>query len=209
MPSKKQHDLLSKSDIAKALGMTSQTFSNRQSRDKDFPAPTYSNRSGSVALYAPEDAKKVYEYCTRAERERLQKAEQLFANLTGGGEPTFENVELPLEKEEAPAAKAEAKAEEVKAEAPAPAEKPAEKAPEAPAPKADPAADKAAADKAAADKAAKEKATAEKIKAADAKIAANKAAAQATAAKAPTTAPKTAPTATSKGTGAAFGITAK
>lgn len=98
-PSKKQHqnhNLLSKTDIAKALGMTSQTFSNRQTRDDKFPAPTYSNRSGSVALYTPEDAKKVYDYCTRAERERLEQAEKMFASLTSGEEVSFEDVELPL-----------------------------------------------------------------------------------------------------------------
>ena len=81
-PTGKRHDLLSKSEIAKALGMTSQTFSNRQSRDPNFPTPTYSNRSGSVALYSAEDARKVYEYCTLAERERLERAEKIFASLT-------------------------------------------------------------------------------------------------------------------------------
>lgn len=168
MPSKKQHDLLSKSDIAKALGMTSQTFSNRQSRDDKFPAPTYSNRSGSVALYTPEDAKKVYEYCTRAERERLQRAEQMFASLTSGDAATFEDVELfteanPATEEKAP----EAPAAEVKTEAPKAEEKPAPAKEEAPAKVAETDAEKAA----------KAKATADKIKAADAKIAEKKAAA--------------------------------
>lgn len=160
--SKKNHELLSKSEIAKALGMTSQTFSNRQTRDPKFPAPTYSNRSGSVALYAPEDAKKVYDYCTRAERERLEKAEKMFASLTTG-EVSFEDVELPLADEDAD--------QEFEDAAPAAAPAP-EKVEAKPEPvKEDPAA-KAKAD---AEKAAKEKATADKIKAADAKIAADKA----------------------------------
>ena len=76
------HNLLSKSDIAKALGMSSQTFANRQSRDTAFPQPTYSNRSGTVALYTIEDAQKVYEHVTKAERERLANAARMFENLS-------------------------------------------------------------------------------------------------------------------------------
>lgn len=211
-PSKKQHqnhNLLSKTDIAKALGMTSQTFSNRQTRDDKFPAPTYSNRSGSVALYTPEDAKKVYDYCTRAERERLEQAEKMFASLTSG-EVSFEDVELPIVdvEEEAPAQ------EEAPAPKEAPAPAPAKEEAKAPAPSAEEkaAADKKAAD-AAAEKAAKQKATEEKIKAADAKIAADKAAANKTATpkveapKVPAQAPaKGAAQPAKTGNGAAFGI---
>lgn len=233
-PSKKhQHDLLSKSEIAKALGMTSQTFSNRQSRDDKFPPPTYSNRSGSVALYDTVDAKKVYDYCTRAERERLAKAEQMFASLTSG-EVSFEDVELPLEEDEAPASDA-AKAEVAKEEAPAPAKE------EAPAKDVD--AERRAAEKArldkneaarlakadnssgltaekaqtkeeklAADKAAKgiteptaaEKAAKEKATADKIAAADAKTAAAAKTAPAKTAAPAKAPAA--KGTGAAFGL---
>lgn len=208
-PSKKHHDLLSKSEIAKALGMTSQTFSNRQSRDDKFPPPTYSNRSGSVALYAPEDAKKVYEYCTRAERERLENAAKMFATLTSGDAPAaFEDVELPAPAEEAP-----------KAEAPAKVEEKVEAKPEPKVEEAAPAKVEEKATETDAEKAAKAKATADKIKAADEKIAAGKQAAAAPKA-APVAAPKTAPAKaqaaptkaaapTTKGTGAAFGVPQK
>ncbi|MCC3302161.1 hypothetical protein [Arthrobacter sp. zg-Y895] len=76
------HNLLAKSDIAKALGMSSQAFANRQSRDAEFPQPTYSNRAGTVALYTIEDAQKVYEHVTKAERERLANAARMFENLS-------------------------------------------------------------------------------------------------------------------------------
>ena len=81
------HNLLSKSDIAKALGMSSQTLANRQARDPGFPQPTYSNRTGTVALYTVEDAQAVYEYLTKAERERLAKAARMFESLTSGAAP--------------------------------------------------------------------------------------------------------------------------
>ena len=88
------HNLLSKADIASALGMTSQTFANRATRDGKFPQPTYSNVTGTVSLYSHEDAIKVYDYVTRADRERLARAEDRFgAALRGEFKPVEEDEE--------------------------------------------------------------------------------------------------------------------
>lgn len=164
------HNLLSKADIAEMLNISSQLLSNKASRaaerGESFPEPTYSNGSGTVALYTLDDAKQVYEYVTKEERERLEKAKAAFEKfglVTSDGEPVEEPT-LDLGK---PAEKAEAKAEPKAAEpkvVPAkatekPADKPAQgkpatvtdaKAPEVKAdaaktaPKAAPVADKAA-----------------------------------------------------------------
>ena len=72
------HNLMSKADIADALGMSSQHFSNRMSRDGKFPQPTYQNRTGTVSLYSQADAKKVYDYVTKADRDRLERAARAF-----------------------------------------------------------------------------------------------------------------------------------
>ena len=72
------HNLMSKSDIADALGMSSQHFANRMGRDEKFPQPTYQNRTGTVSLYSQGDAKRVYDYVTKADRERLERAARAF-----------------------------------------------------------------------------------------------------------------------------------
>lgn len=123
------HNLLSKADIAEMLNISSQLLSNKATRaaekGEDFPQPTYSNQSGTVTLYTIEDAKLVYEYVTRAERERLEKAQAAFAKfdlVTSSGEKVEEPaLDLPKGEPKAPAK------EEPKAETKAP-EKPAAKA---------------------------------------------------------------------------------
>lgn len=127
------HNLLSKADIAEMLNISSQLLSNKATRaaekGEDFPEPTYSNQSGTVTLYTIEDAKLVYEYVTRAERERLEKAQAAFAKFgvqMSDGTPVEEPT-LDLPEDKAPAAPAK---EEPKVEAKAPekaAEKPAAK----------------------------------------------------------------------------------
>lgn len=127
------HNLLSKADIAEMLNISSQLLANKAARAAEkgekFPEPTYSNRSGTVTLYTVEDAREVYEFVTKEERERLRRAQAAFEKFglglsTEDGEPVEEPTldlegdddkpaEKPAEKQ-APA-KAEAKP-EVKAE---------------------------------------------------------------------------------------------
>lgn len=69
----KQVTLFSKGDVAEMMGMTTQALANRSTRDADFPQPTYSNQSGTVQLYTADDVKKIHEFLTKGERERLEK----------------------------------------------------------------------------------------------------------------------------------------
>lgn len=72
----------SKGDIAEMMGVTTQAMANRAAREEGFPPPTYTNESGTVVLYTAEDVKKIHEFMTRADRERLNKLE---AALKGKG----------------------------------------------------------------------------------------------------------------------------
>lgn len=76
-----QSFLFSKGDIAEIMGLTTQGFANRSNRDKDFPKPTYSNKSGTVQLYTKEDVKKIHEHLTKADRERIEKLNKAFSDL--------------------------------------------------------------------------------------------------------------------------------
>jgi hypothetical protein len=95
MPRKnKNHLLLSKGDLGRVLGITTQTFANRATRDPKFPQPTYSNASGSVALYSQEDAKKVYDYMTQDAQRKLDEAKAKFERaLSGDVDPDTDESE--------------------------------------------------------------------------------------------------------------------
>lgn len=67
------HSLFSKADISEMMGITTQAFANRISRDADFPQPTFSNRNGTVSLYSKDDVTKIHEHMTRADRERIER----------------------------------------------------------------------------------------------------------------------------------------
>lgn len=73
--------LFAKGDIAEMMGMTTQALANRSTRDPEFPQPTYSNKSGSVQLFTKEDVKKIHEYLTKGERERLAKLSEAIGTL--------------------------------------------------------------------------------------------------------------------------------
>lgn len=122
------HRLLSKADIAEMLDISSQLLANKAARAAEkgeyFPEPTYSNESGTVSLYTVEDAKEVYEYVTKAERERLQKAEKAFAKF---GLAMSDGTPVEEPKLDLAASDPAPKAEEPKVEAPKVPEKPAQK----------------------------------------------------------------------------------
>lgn len=80
----KQHNLYSKGELASLLQVTTQTFANWQARYEDFPGPTYSNRAGNVALYSTEDVEKIFDYVTRAERDRLAEREKTLRAVLSG-----------------------------------------------------------------------------------------------------------------------------
>lgn len=69
----------SKGDIADMMGVTTQAMANRAAREEGFPPPTYTNESGSVVLYTEEDVRKIYEFMTRADRERLSRLDKAMA----------------------------------------------------------------------------------------------------------------------------------
>lgn len=196
------HGLLSKADIAEMLNISSQLLANKAARAAErgeyFPEPTYSNRSGTVTLYTLDDAKEVYEYVTKAERERLAKAEAAFKNfgLSVGGQ----KVEEPtLDLEEKPAAKADPKPEAKPEAKSAPAEV-----------KAEPKIEAKVEDKVAPKVSTSTKpADAKPVAVTDAKAPEVKADAAKTAPKAPATAPNKAGAPAKVGSGAAFGITNK
>ena len=74
-PTEGQIICFSKGDIADMMDITTQAMANRAARDENFPQPTYRNESGTVVLYTAEDVRKIYEYMTRADRERVAKLE--------------------------------------------------------------------------------------------------------------------------------------
>lgn len=206
------HNLLSKADIAEMLNISSQLLANKTSRAAEkgeyFPQPTYSNKSGTVTLYTLEDAKEVYEFVTKAERERLEKAKAAFESFglsTEDGpveEPTLDLAdEKPADK---PVEKVAEKPVEKAAEKPAaaPAQKPA--AAKAEPAKTEPA--KAEPAKAAAKTEPAKPATAPTVKAPEAKTDATKAAPKAAPAK-PVTG--TTESRAKVGNGAAFGLNTK
>jgi hypothetical protein len=78
---KKQVTLFSKGDVADMMGMTTQALANRSTRDAGFPQPTYSNQSGTVQLYTADDVKKIHEFLTKGERERLEKLNKAISAL--------------------------------------------------------------------------------------------------------------------------------
>jgi hypothetical protein len=82
------HNLFSKADISEMMGITTQGFANRISRDADFPQPTYSNRNGTVVLYTKEDVAAIHAHMTRADRERIERLNKAMAGL--GVEPIKE-----------------------------------------------------------------------------------------------------------------------
>lgn len=198
------HGLLSKADIAEMLNISSQLLANKAARAAErgeyFPEPTYSNRSGTVSLYTIDDAKEVYEYVTRAERERLAKAEAAFKSFgVVMGTPQKQVVEPTLDLEEKPAAKAEAKPEDKPEAKTAPAEV-----------KAEPKIEAKVEDKVAPKVSTSTKpADAKPVAVTDAKAPEVKADAAKTAPKAPATAPNKAGAPAKVGSGAAFGITNK
>lgn len=87
--------LFSKGDIAEMMDMTTQAFANRTTRDKDFPQPTYSNKSGSVQLYTADDVKKIHQHLTAADKARLAKLDAALGGLSADKAPAKESEQLP------------------------------------------------------------------------------------------------------------------